>query len=141
MALKKKQLDELKAKLLEERARVLQHLSNLENESDKDLGEIGGDMADIASLEVSQAAIAQMGFREKKLLKLINHALKKMEDDEYGICEYSGEEIPFKRLQISPWAKYTVEAKEELERQERGFRKSTPNDSDDEAFDSESEND
>ena len=64
-----------------------------------------------------------------------------MENGDYGICEYSGEDIPFKRLMISPWAKYTVEAKEELERQERGFRKSSPLSNDDDDFDQDIETD
>lgn len=142
MSLKKKQLDELKEKLLAERARVLQHLNTIEDESDRDMDAIGGDMADIASIEVSQASLAQLGHREKKLLKLINHALSKFDDGSYGICEHSGEEIPFRRLQISPWAKYTVEAKEELERQEKSFRKNNVGFFDEDAsFDQESESD
>ena len=125
MALTKKQLKELNEKLVAERSRIRRHLAELKGESRSDSDALLGDSADVASVEASQAAIAKLGDREKKLLNLINHALEKMEDDdgEYGICEYTGEDIPFKRLQISPWAKYTVEAKEEIERRERGYRK------------------
>ena len=123
MPLKKKQIEELNKKLLEERSRIIRHLSDLKGEADLEVGGLGGDAADIASSELSLAAIAKLGHREKKLLKLIEHALAKFDDDSYGICELTGEEIPFARLQVSPWAKYTVEAKEELERKERGFRK------------------
>lgn len=124
MALTKKQLKELKEKLDAEQARIRRHLAELKGEANSDSDALLGDSADVASAEASQAAIAKLGDREKKLLKLITHALKKMEEGEYGICEYSGEDIPFKRLQISPWAKYTVEAKEEIERRERGYSKS-----------------
>lgn len=125
MALTKKQLKELQEKLVAERTRIRRHLAELKGESKSDSDALLGDSADVASVEASQAAIAKLGDREKKLLKLIDHALNKIEDEdgEYGICEYSGEEIPFKRLEISPWAKYTVEAKEEIERRERGYRK------------------
>ena len=123
MALKKKQIEELKTKLEQERARIVRHLSDLKGEADLEVGGLGGDAADIASSELSLASLAKLGLREKKLLKLIDHALEKFEDDSYGICELTGEDIPFARLQVSPWAKYTVEAKEELERKERGFRK------------------
>ena len=142
MALTKKQLKELKEKMVTERTRILRHLDDLKGASNRDSDALMGDDADVAALEQSQAAIAQLGDREKKLLKLIDHALKKMDDDdgEYGICEYSGEDIPYKRLEISPWAKYTVEAKEEIERRERGFVKAGSGsydygDSDDEAED------
>lgn len=123
MALNKKQLKELQDKLVAERQRITLHLSELKGEASTGAEVLSGDPVDIASIELSQAALAKLGDREKKLLKLINHALEKMDNGSYGICEYSGEEIPFKRLQISPWAKYTVEAKEEIERKERGFSK------------------
>ena len=123
MALSKKQLKQLEDKLIAERIRIMRHLNELKGEANSDSDSLLGDPADVASIELSQAAIAKLGDREKKLLKLIDHALEKMKKDDYGVCEYSGEEIPFKRLQISPWAKYTVEAKEEIERRERGFKK------------------
>lgn len=125
MAIKKKDLNELVEKLNSERSKILNHLNDLKNNANHDKDELVGDSADIASIESSKASIAQLGEREKKVLKLINHALNKINNEpkEYGICEYSGEEIPLARLKISPWAKYTVEAKEEIERHERGFSK------------------
>jgi DnaK suppressor protein len=123
MPLTKKQLKELEEKLISEKNRILKHLNELKEEVDTGPELLSGDPVDVASAEVSQASIAKLGDREKKLLKLINHALEKMKDESYGICEHSGDEIPFKRLQISPWAKYTVEAKEEIERRERGYVK------------------
>ena len=64
-----------------------------------------------------------MGGRERKLLSKIDEALARFEDDTYGICELTGEEIPIERLRARPTAQYTVEAKEMLERRERGYRK------------------
>lgn len=143
MAIKKKDLKELREKLESERNRILNHLKDLKGSSTQDSDALIGDSADIASIESSQASIAKLGEREKKVLKLINHALDKMDNDpkEYGICEYSGEEIPLARLKISPWSKYTVEAKEEIERHERGFSKNKSQYDDDSNFDNESSDD
>ncbi len=125
MPLKKKDIKDLHDKLLAERTRILRHLNDLKGSVIHDSDALVGDHADIASIELTQAAVAQRGEQEKKVLKLINHALAKIEadDETYGVCEYSGEDIPIERLKISPWAKYTVEAKEEIERQERSFAK------------------
>ena len=123
MPLTKKQLGELKEDLIQERDRILNHLKKLKGAADEELAPPSGDSADIASMELSQRSIEKLGNRETKLLKKIDQALQKMEDGEYGICEYSGEEIPFARLKVRPFTQYTVEAKEELERRERGFRK------------------
>ncbi len=130
MALTKKQIKELEEDLKERKRKILQHLDKLQGEADAEMASPSGDSADIAALELSHRSIQNAGNRELKLLKLIDHALKKFDEGEYGICEYSGEDIPYARLKISPFAKYTVEAKEELERKERGYRKhSVDNDS------------
>ncbi|MCB9030248.1 MAG: TraR/DksA family transcriptional regulator [Deltaproteobacteria bacterium] len=123
MSLKKRELKILEQKLHEERAKILAHLQKIEDNASQDMSELTGDSADIASLEIAQESLSKLGNREMKVLKLIDHAIKKLADGSYGICEYSGEDIPFARLEVSPWAKYTVEAKEELERKERHYRK------------------
>lgn len=144
MAIKKKDLKELTEKLQSERTRILRHLNELKGSATHDSDALIGDSADIASIELTQAAVAQLGEREKKVLKLINHALDKIENDpsEYGVCEYSGEDIPIARLRISPWAKYTVEAKEEIERHERGYNKAAAQqNNDDSSFNDDSDDD
>ncbi len=130
MALKKKELEELKDLLLEKRKKIVSHLYKIKSDSEAEIAEISGDSADIASLEMSQSAYSKLGGRERKLLKKIDHALAKFEDDTYGICELTGEDIPIARLRARPEAQYTVEAKEELERRERGFRHSDDDDDD-----------
>ena len=49
---------------------------------------------------------------EKHLLKQIDHALARIEEGTYGICEITGEPIPVARLRALPWATMTVEAAE-----------------------------
>ena len=39
----------------------------------------------------------------------INYALKKVEDDKYGMCEDTGEQIPVARLEANPAAKTCAE--------------------------------
>lgn len=128
--MKKKDLKEMKELLLEERRKIMDHLIKLESESSSELGPLAGDPADIASAEISQSAMQKLGIRERKLLKKIDYALQKIEDGTYGICELTGEEIPIERLRVRPVALYTVEAKMELERRERGFRDTSEADED-----------
>ena len=47
---------------------------------------------------------------EKQLLHEINHALDRISDGTYGICEVTGEPIPTERLRAIPWATMTVAA-------------------------------
>ena len=125
---REKSLLELKEILVEKKKKLIDHLHKLEGESANDLGAVHGDSADIAAIEITQAALSKLGGREQRLLKKIDHALLKFEDGEYGICELSGEEIPLERLYARPEAQYTVEAKERLERKERGYRGSDSSD-------------
>ena len=57
MALSKKQLDELKQLLLDEKQRIVDQLVKRQDVSQSEMGDISGDSADIASLEISQAAL------------------------------------------------------------------------------------
>lgn len=47
----------------------------------------------------------------------IDEALKRIEKQTYGICELTGKPIPRARLDAIPWARFTVEAQRELERE------------------------
>jgi DnaK suppressor protein len=122
MPLKKKELDELKELLLADKRRILEHLAKIEHDSTEELGDLSGDPADVASVEINSGALAKLGTRERKLLDKIEYSLKKFEDGSYGICELTGEEIPLARLKARPVARFTVEAKAELEKKERGYR-------------------
>jgi DnaK suppressor protein len=59
--------------------------------------------------------------RERKLIRKIDEALKRIEDGSYGYCLETGEEIGIKRLEARPVATLTLEAQERRERRERQY--------------------
>jgi DnaK suppressor protein len=59
--------------------------------------------------------------RERKLIRKIDEALKRVEDGSYGYCLETGEEIGIKRLEARPVATLTIEAQERRERRERQY--------------------
>jgi DnaK suppressor protein len=59
--------------------------------------------------------------RERKLIRKIDEALKRVEDGTYGYCLETGEEIGIKRLEARPVATLTIEAQERRERRERQY--------------------
>ena len=59
--------------------------------------------------------------RERKLIRKIDEALKRVEDGSYGYCLETGEEIGVKRLEARPVATLTLEAQERRERRERQY--------------------
>jgi DnaK suppressor protein len=59
--------------------------------------------------------------RERKLIRKIEEALKRIDDGTYGYCLETGEEIGIKRLEARPVATLTIEAQERRERRERQY--------------------
>ena len=66
------------------------------------------DFVKTISLEVSS--------KEFVILRQIERALEKIDENTYGICDISGEEIPLPRLEAVPYATMTVKAQEKFEK-------------------------
>ena len=120
--MKKKDLQDLKTQLCEEKARLLRHLEQLS--ASQELPEVNvnsGDSADIASVEITQTNLQKIGKRETYLMKKIDLALSKIENGSYGVCENCGEEISIARLKVRPVAQLCIDCKQEQETVERRF--------------------
>lgn len=80
------------------------------------------DLADRASAETDHALELRTRDRERKLINKINSAIRRIDEDEYGYCEETGDEIGVARLQARPVATMTFEAQEMHERNEKIHR-------------------
>jgi RNA polymerase-binding transcription factor DksA len=105
----------LERRLLEERDRITKLLTRYaEQHSEQDEEDEAGDltkmplhMADQGTDTMQQELDAVMVDRESRTLTEIDSALEQLYEkpDSYGICEKTGKEIPFERLDIVPWAR------------------------------------
>jgi DnaK suppressor protein len=80
------------------------------------------DLADRASAETDHALELRTRDRERKLINKINQAIERINDDEYGYCEETGEPISVARLKARPIATLSLEAQERHERMEKTHR-------------------
>lgn len=80
------------------------------------------DLADRASAETDHALELRTRDRERKLISKINSALERIDDDEYGYCEETGEPIGVARLEARPVATLSLEAQERHEKMEKTHR-------------------
>lgn len=80
------------------------------------------DLADRASAETDHALELRTRDRERKLISKINSTLRKIDEDEYGYCEETGEPISVARLKARPIATLSIEAQERHERMEKTQR-------------------
>ena len=84
--------------------------------------EVNGDVPDInddASRTYSRHIIMELGEKEREQLKEVDDALERIESSEYGYCSECGEDIPEKRLDLIPYAKWCVDCKEKMEAKEK----------------------
>jgi DnaK suppressor protein len=77
------------------------------------------DEGDQASQNADQAYLLRYADKQNKLLQQVRRALQKLQSGEYGICEGSGEPIGVSRLMLRPWTRYSVEYKEQMDREKR----------------------
>ena len=77
------------------------------------------DMADRASAETDHALELRTRDRERKLIAKINSTIRKLDADEYGYCDETGEPIGIGRLKARPIASLGLEAQERHERMEK----------------------
>jgi DnaK suppressor protein len=93
---------------------VLRHAMELENT-------LQGDDAEVAEKQrLSNANLQEMDFLKSRL-QLVDRALLKMREGAYGICEETEEPIGFERLQVVPWARFSIKIQERREIRSREF--------------------
>jgi len=66
-------------------------------------------MADIGTDTYEQEFSLGLMDSERRLVREILDALRRIEQGTYGICEGTGKPIPKGRLEANPWARYCVE--------------------------------
>ena len=67
------------------------------------------DPVDLAVRNYSKNVMLSVSENETKQLTMINDALDRIEDDEYGICQNCEKKVNPKRLNALPWAMYCIE--------------------------------
>lgn len=83
-----------------------------------DTMEVFADPADRATMESDRAFTLRLRDRERKLIKKIQSALKRLEEGHYGICDECGEEISIPRLKARPVTKLCIHCKSKQEEEE-----------------------
>ena len=73
------------------------------------------DPADRATIEEEHALELRTRDRERKLLKKVQAAIKRIDDGEYGYCEETGDPIGVARLLARPTATLSLEAQQRRE--------------------------
>ncbi|MBX3288807.1 MAG: TraR/DksA family transcriptional regulator [Acidobacteria bacterium] len=108
----KANLKAIKKRLIEEREQIIGKLAG--NDLSIDDSETP-DPVDLAVRNYSKNVMLAVSENESKQLTLIDEALRRIEDDEYGNCQNCEKPINMKRLNAIPWARYCLECQELVE--------------------------
>lgn len=115
----KNRLEYFREKLLSAKRDVLERVKRSENygrqASEK---EENMDLVDRASSSYSKEFFFSLSESDRKLLNMIESALKRIENGSYGYCQHTGEPIESRRLEAIPWAHLSRKA-QEMEEQGR----------------------
>mgnify|MGYP003444640650 FL=1 len=110
LAFFRSRLEAMRDEMLSNAANTGEHLKENENFADPN---------DRASMEEEHMLEQRVRDRERKQLKKINSALKRIDSGEYGWCEETGDPIGLPRLLARPTAEYSIEAQERHEMMEK----------------------
>ena len=80
------------------------------------------DLADMAQMETEVSHKLQQCKIARREIVMVQQALRRMEEGEYGICEDCGEQIPRNRLNCQPAAACCIDCTKTREKMAKRFR-------------------
>ena len=102
-------------KLLRLREELSERIRQLASEACEETPSYSMHMADAATDSFDRdLTLGLMSFEQEALYE-IDAALKRIQDGTYGICELTGQPIPWARLVAIPWARFSLGAEKRIE--------------------------
>lgn len=112
----KRKVKAFRDKLLARREGLVGQVQQAEMYSRERDAEATQDPADMAANAYTKELLVSMSDNDRQLLNLIDEALERIEDGEYGKCVRCGAALPEKRLDAVPWARHCVQCQDLQER-------------------------
>ncbi len=119
MKMKKDRLTQFRKALLDKRRQLEDEVGRSalygkgqEDDSIKDLG-------DQATTAYTREFLFELGNGDRRLLKEVVTALRKLDEGGFGECERCAEPIAEKRLEALPFARYCIDCQRAIEQEEK----------------------
>lgn len=111
----KKEKQEFRKILAEKKESIVRKLSEVINESKEVETNVAQDVVDKAESSYTKEFLLSLSNGERDQLMLIDEALRRLDKDDFGICQNCGKEIGKKRLTNLPWAAYCIDCQQKIE--------------------------
>ncbi|HZS47430.1 MAG TPA: TraR/DksA C4-type zinc finger protein [Blastocatellia bacterium] len=104
----KKKLKFFEDKLLEKRAALTGMVERTETYGREADREVTQDPADKASNSYTKELLFSQSTNDRFILQLVEEALQRIHEGEYGTCTHCGKDVQPKRLEAVPWARHCI---------------------------------
>jgi DnaK suppressor protein len=117
MPLSKQDVEKFKKRLEEMHSKLSQMVRGTTEtvKSDEGAG-FSQHQADEGTDDFVRNVTLEVSGKEVQILRQIERALEKIQEESYGVCDLTEEEIPLARLEAIPYATMTVKAQEKVEK-------------------------
>ncbi|USN98350.1 MAG: TraR/DksA family transcriptional regulator [Phycisphaeraceae bacterium] len=116
----KRELTKYRKLLLAKRSELLGDMEQIETDALRgesgDLSHFPQHMADQGSDSFERSLSLDLAAADRRLIKEIDDALRRIDDGTFGLCLMTGKPIAMARLNELPWARHSIEAAREIER-------------------------
>jgi RNA polymerase-binding transcription factor len=114
-AMDKKRLEYYKKRLQARREELMKIIARTEEEGRTADDDPTVDLADKAANSYTKEFLFGQTNTDRTILQMINDALERIEEDEYGLCTNCQDEVQQKRLEAVPWARHCISCQEKHE--------------------------
>jgi len=111
----KKRLEYYRKKLLAKREELLRNIARTEEEGRAADDDPTVDLADKAANSYTKEFLFGQTNHDRFTLHLIEEALKRIRENQFGLCANCQEEVQQKRLEAVPWARHCISCQEKQE--------------------------
>ena len=114
--LEKKKLDQFRKRLEERQQELRRVVARTEDEGRAADSETAQDIADKAANSYNKEFLFHQSNSDRQLLGMVESALDRVRQGNFGQCISCGGEINAKRLEAVPWTRYCIACQEKLEK-------------------------
>ncbi len=114
--MEKKKLDTFKKRLEERQQELRKKVATMQQDGrSADVSDTAQDIADRAASSYNKEFLFHQSTADRQLLGMVEGALNRIREGNFGQCISCGKEINPKRLEAVPWTRHCIECQEKLE--------------------------
>jgi DnaK suppressor protein len=112
----KKKLEAFKKRLETRQQELRRAVSRTQQDGRTADEDVAQDIADKAASSYNKEFLFHQSNNDRQLLMMVENALARLREGNFGECVSCGEEINAKRLEAVPWTRHCIECQEKLEK-------------------------